>query len=196
MSRRPSQSLRILLLEDDPRDADLIEHALRRSLPTIEMHRVEGRAGFVRALQHFRPDVVLSDHAVAFFSSEDALRLVQARTTGCPFILVSGSYHRSVTPLLKTGAADFVSKEDLTRLAEAIRAALDARAPLQTLSGRQLQVFHLLAAGSSTRDIARKLRLSVKTVESHRAQVLKRLGLKDLASVVRFAVRIGIISPG
>jgi two-component system, NarL family, response regulator LiaR len=55
-------------------------------------------------------------------------------------------------------------------------------------------VLQLIAAGNSTREVARRLRLSVKTVETHRAQVMKRLDIHDLASLVRYAVRVGIVS--
>jgi DNA-binding NarL/FixJ family response regulator len=196
MLRQPSQGLRVLLLEDDPRDAELIELTLQRDFPNCQVVSVEGRAGFVRALHAFRPDVVLSDHAVASFSVGDALRMVQARSPACPFFLVSGAYHGTVGECLKAGAADFVSKADLPRLPDAIRNSLELRAPLRKLSTRQMQIFLLLAAGISNREIARKLQLSIKTIETHRAQVLKRLGLTDLASLVRFAVRTGVISPG
>ena len=196
MSRQATQALRILLLEDDPGDAELIEHTLKASHPASEVLCVTGRTAFTRALQSFQPDVILSDHGIAAFSAEDALVLVQARSPEVPFLLVSGSFHSTVARCLKAGAADFVSKSELPRLADAIQQALSVRAPLRTLSVRQLQVFHLMAAGNSTREIAQRLRLSVKTVESHRAQVLNRLGVGDLASLVRFAVKTGVVSPG
>jgi DNA-binding NarL/FixJ family response regulator len=57
-------------------------------------------------------------------------------------------------------------------------------------------VLQMLAIGCSTREIARRLRLSVKTVETHRAQVIHRTGIRDLAGLVRYAVRVGIVSAG
>jgi DNA-binding NarL/FixJ family response regulator len=51
-----------------------------------------------------------------------------------------------------------------------------------------------LAEGHATREIARRLKLSVKTVETHRAEVMKRLGIHDLARLVRYAVRVGLVS--
>jgi DNA-binding NarL/FixJ family response regulator len=196
MSRQAAQALRILVLEDDPGDAELIEHTLKGSYPTSDVLCVTGRAAFTRALQSFRPDVILSDHGVDAFSAEDALFLVQARSPEVPFLLVSGGFHHTVARCLKAGAADFISKSELPRLADSIQDALSVRVPLRTLTARQLEVFHLITAGSSTREIARKLGRSVKTVESHRAQVMKRLGVGDVASLVRFAVKTGIVSPG
>jgi DNA-binding NarL/FixJ family response regulator len=68
------------------------------------------------------------------------------------------------------------------------------RLPLRKLSSRQHQVLQLLAAGLSAGEIARRLGLSVKTVETHRAQVMHRTGIHDLAGLVRYAVRVGIVS--
>jgi hypothetical protein len=54
----------------------------------------------------------------------------------------------------------------------------------------------MLAAGGTSREIARQLGVSVKTVETHRAQLMHRIGIHDLAGLVRFAVQVGIVSPG
>jgi DNA-binding NarL/FixJ family response regulator len=65
--------------------------------------------------------------------------------------------------------------------------------PLMLLTGRQREILQLIAEGSSTKEIARKLNLSVKTVETHRAQLMERLDIHDVAGLVRFAVRHGLI---
>lgn len=194
MSTRPRPSLRFLVLEDDPRDADLLADALDRSYPDCEVLRVDSPVGFEGALESFAPDVILSDHGVPDFSSLDALRLAQSQRPGAPFILVSRTFEQAATESLQGGAADFIRKADLSRLASSIAFALKQRAPLGRLSQRQLEVLQLLAAGSTMRDIARQLRLSVKTVETHRAEVMKRLGIHDLAGLVRYAIRVGIVS--
>jgi DNA-binding NarL/FixJ family response regulator len=194
MPTRPRPALRVLLLEDDPLDADLLAIALDRGYPGCEVLRVNSATGFQRALESFAPDVILSNHGVRGFSSFEALRLTQSRCPGAPFILVQGYFESTASESLKGGAADFIRKEDLSRLAPAIASALKQRAPLRKLSERQCEVVQLLAAGSSMRDIARQLRLSVKTVESHRAEAMKRLGIHDLAGLVRYAIRVGIVS--
>src|SRR5205823_6531991 len=84
-------------------------------------------------------------------------------------LLVAARFDQSASEMLRGGAADFVRKDDLGRLAAAITAALNQRAPLGRLSARQREVLQLLAAGSSMREIASRLDLSVKTVETHRA---------------------------
>jgi DNA-binding NarL/FixJ family response regulator len=188
--------LRILLLEDDPRDADLVTHALERFDPRCTVLRVDSRQAFASALDTFTPDVILSDHATADFNALDALRLAQARLPEAPFLLVAGAFEQSTSECLRSGATDFIRKSDLSHLGPAIGMAVRLRESLRRLSRRQRQVLQMLAVGCSTRGIARRLRLSVKTVETHRAQVMHRTGIHDLAGLVRYAVRVGIVSAG
>ena len=65
---------------------------------------------------------------------------------------------------------------------------------LARLSPRQREVLQLLAEGSSTKEIAFRLKVSIKTVETHRAQIMERLDIHDLAGLVRFAVRTGLVA--
>jgi len=66
---------------------------------------------------------------------------------------------------------------------------------LQELTSRQREILQLIAEGNSTKEIAEKLILSVKTIESHRIQLMERLGIHDIAGLVRYAIRMGIVSP-
>jgi DNA-binding NarL/FixJ family response regulator len=196
MSSQLLPTLRVLLLEDEPRDAELVMHAVQGAAPESAVHLVDTRTEFIRALDDFAPDVILSDHSVADFNVLDAFRLAQSRAPGSPFILVSGDFEQLASECLQAGAADFVPKAELSRLGPAIAAALSLRAPLRSLSRRQRQVLQLLATGRSTREIALGLHLSIKTVETHRAQLMTRLDIHDLAGLVRYAVRVGIVSSG
>jgi DNA-binding NarL/FixJ family response regulator len=196
MSSQLLQGLRVLLLEDDPRDAELIVHAVQDAAAGSAVRLVDSRTEFVRALAEFAPDIILSDHAVADFNVLDAFRLAQSRAPGSPFILVSGQFEQLASECLQAGAADFVPKSELSRLGPAMASALSLRAPLRSLSRRQRQVLQLLATGCSTREIALDLHLSIKTVETHRAQLMSRLDIHDLPGLVRYAVRVGIVSSG
>ncbi|MEO8090129.1 MAG: response regulator transcription factor, partial [Gemmatimonadales bacterium] len=186
--------LRILLLEDDLRDAELITHAVRDAVPASEIIQVDTRIEFIRGLDEFVPDIILSDHAVSDFNVLDAFRLAQSRAPGSPFILVSGQFEQRAAECLQAGASDFVPKSEISRLGPAMATALSLRAPLRSLSRRQRQVLQLLASGRSTRQIALALHLSIKTVETHRAQLMSRLDIHDVAGLVRYAVRVGVVS--
>jgi DNA-binding NarL/FixJ family response regulator len=66
---------------------------------------------------------------------------------------------------------------------------------IQELTPRQREILQLIAEGNSTKEIAQKLIVSVKTIESHRIQLMERLGIHDIAGLVRYAIRMGIVSP-
>jgi len=193
MPTSQSLGLRVLLLATDPRDGDLIARAVESTNPRHTVVRVETRAAFVRALKVFEPDVILCDDGVTEFDTLGALRLVQARLPASPFLLLADSFLQSDSDCLRMGAWDCILRSDLSRLLPAIDLAIEARTPLRRLSGRQREVLLLLALGCSTREIARRLALSVKTVETHRAAVMKRLDIHQLANLVRYSLRVGLI---
>ena len=184
---------RILLLESDQRDAELVAQALRVNGHGAEILRVESESAFAEALDAFQPDVVLSGN-VAGLSSHDALEMSRQRHPEVPFVLLADTLDRGVLESLKAGAADFISKQEIDKLPAAVDTALAQRAPLRRLSRRQREVFRLLASGVTMRDIASRLGLSRKTVETHRAQVMARLGARHVPELVRLAIRLGIVS--
>jgi DNA-binding NarL/FixJ family response regulator len=186
----PERSLRILLLEGSPADARLVTDVLRRAGLDTVTERVDTKERFLHAVRDFAPDVVLSDHSLAQFNAPAALRLLRATRPATPLIVVSGALdERAVVESLRAGAEDFVLKTNLSRL----RPALAVRRPLDKLSPRQLEVVRRVALGEPTREIARRLTLSVKTVETHRAEAMKRLGIHHVAGLVRYAVRVGLV---
>jgi DNA-binding NarL/FixJ family response regulator len=194
MSPRSSPGLRVLLLEDDPLDSELIVHAIESSIADTQIQTVASKEAFSRALEEFAPQVILSDHGVADLSALEAFHLTQARSPECPFLLVAGTFDQTAFECLRAGAADLILKSDLARLRQAVEMALALRAPLRKLTARQFQVLQLLAAGYSTREIARRFNLSVKTVETHRAEIMSRLGMDRLAELVKYALSVGLVS--
>ncbi len=186
--------LRVLLLEDSAQDGELIEHTLRRSTGPVTTQRVSTRDDFVQALREFGPDVVLSDHSLSAYNAPAAMRDLRAIRPTAPLIVVSGALDAAMAvSCIRAGAEDIVLKHDLERLAPAIDAALSARRRLQSLSPRQLEVLRLVADGHTTREIARRLSISDKTVETHRGEIMKRTGIHDAVTLVRYAVRLGLV---
>lgn len=189
------KALRVLMLEDSAADADLIGHELRRSGMANVAERVDSEEAFVAALREFAPDVVLSDHALAQFDARAALDVIRTMSPTTPLILVTGSLHGEKTvACLRAGAADLILKGNLSRLAAAITEAVSIRRPLEKLTRRQIEVLRMVADGHRTRAIATELKLSVKTVESHRGAVMKRLGIHDVVGLVHYAARVGLIT--
>ncbi len=191
-----SKLLRVLHLEDDPADVERIKAELARSGMKVLSERVSSEEGFTSALREFQPDVVLCDHSHAAFDARAALIALQAHRPAAPLILVSSTLDEQVVVAsVRAGAEDVVLKRNLSRLNSAIEAALAVRRRLRKLTPRQLEVLRLVAAGHTTREIARRLKLSAKTVESHRGEVMKRLAIHDVVALVRYAVRVGLVPP-
>lgn len=189
-----NQLLRVLLLEDSEIDAELIAAELQRSGMRPVIERVNSPESFAAALKSFAPDVVLSDHSIAQFDSRAALEIMRAVRPTAPFIVVTGALTGAQGVMaIRSGAADLILKMYLHRLPASISEALALRRPLHTLTERQVQVLRLVAEGHRTREIAKRLGLSVKTVESHRGEIMKRLGVHDVVSLVRYAIRVGLI---
>jgi len=75
-----------------------------------------------------------------------------------------------------------------------VQRLLDDEQPAAALSPRQREVLQLVAEGLSTKEIARRLDLSIKTVETHRSQLMKQLDIHEVAGLVRYALRTGLVS--
>lgn len=167
--------------------------ALRCAGMQLAVESVNTEDGLTRALREFQPDVVLSEYSLALLDFRIALSRVHALRPQTPLIVVTHHLPAEDTgACVRAGAETVISKKNLARLAPAISAALVARSPLEKLTSRQIEVMRLVATGHRTRDIADRLSLSVKTVESHRQQVMRRLGLANMAALVRYAVRVGL----
>jgi DNA-binding NarL/FixJ family response regulator len=186
--------LRVLLLEDDQADAALISHELQRTGMRILLAQVDSADTFTAALKNFAPDVVLSDHSLGQFDSRAALEVLREVRPTAPFIIVTGNLIGSQAgAAIRAGAEDVILKTNMRGLEASISNALSARRRLHALTDRQIQVLRLVAEGHRTREIAKQLGLSIKTIESHRSEIMKRIRIHDVVSLVRFAIRVGLI---
>lgn len=122
------EPLRILLLEDLPEDAGLVERALLKGRIANTTVRVDTQEEFIASLRDFKPEVILSDHSLPQFNSAEALKICQRVGLQIPFILVTGTVSEEfAVNCLKMGADDYVLKANLTRLPSAITTALKKR---------------------------------------------------------------------
>jgi DNA-binding NarL/FixJ family response regulator len=192
---RSANMIRILMIEDSAAEAELIRHELHQAGLKILIERVDSEEAFSAAVRDFAPDVVLSDHSLGDFDSRAAQEILRKLRPTAPFILVTGAVTGAESvAAIRAGAEDLVLKTYLGRLAASIAQALAVRQPLHKLTDRQVQVLRLVAEGHRTREIASQLGLSVKTVESHRGEIMKRLKMHDVVSLVRYAMRVGLVT--
>jgi DNA-binding NarL/FixJ family response regulator len=96
---------------------------------------------------------------------------------------------------LSPAASKHVVLDYIQRAGEAPASAERAPQPAERLTPRQREILLLIAVGRTTKDIAQRLDISVKTVEMHRAQLMDRLGIHDIAGLVRYAIRTGLVAP-
>ncbi|AEG93018.1 response regulator [Ramlibacter tataouinensis] len=205
--------MRVVLADDHL----LVRVGLRALLGDMDGVEVVGEAGegreALRLVQQLRPDILLTDIAMPQLGGLPLLREIRAADLPVKVILLSmHDNDEYVAEAIRLGASGYIVKSAAAEeLASAIQAVSQGDAYLspriagkltQAFSGghsllteRQTDVLRLIARGASSKEVARSLNLSVKTVETHRSQIMDRLGIRDLAGLVRYAVRKGLIDP-
>jgi DNA-binding NarL/FixJ family response regulator len=209
--------IRILIADDHAIVAEGLKH-LVEAQPDLEVVATvgDGRAA-VRVAKETEPDVVLMDLSMPELNGADAARAIIDERPDCKVIVLSMYAEREyVRRALKAGATGYVVKRSAAKeLVEAIRAvhagqrylsprvadvviddyAADGKADLlEKLSAREREVLQLLAEGRSGAEIAQRLALSQKTVETYRARLVEKLGIRDVAGLVKFAIQRGLVS--
>jgi DNA-binding NarL/FixJ family response regulator len=184
----------VLLLEENDADAEAIDKELTAASMKVTRSSANSREEFQTTVAAARPDAVISDFSPERFSACEAIDVLRYESPHTPVIVVTESVTGiAAVSCLRAGAEDIVLRKNLRRLPKAIEKAIENRSPLAKLTSRQVEVLRLVAEGLRTREIADRLKLSVKTVESHRGEVMKRLGMHDVVSLVRYALRVGLI---
>lgn len=181
--------IRVLFLQDRDGVATLPE--LAGEDLTVIQEQADSADAFAATLLRLDPNVIVAP-ATSEASALETLRISQELCPAAPVILVVDSIDESAAvAAVRAGAEGLVLQSNMHRLRNLIERALEVRKPLTTLSRRQIEVLRLVASGNTTRVIAETLGLSVKTIESHRTALMKRLGVHDVTALVRFAVRVG-----
>jgi DNA-binding NarL/FixJ family response regulator len=185
---------KVLLLCPGSDDGEAIIRELTAAEMKVEKADADSAASLKHILSETSPDVVLCEYVPDRFSACEVQDVLRYESPEIPLIVVA----ESVTGLtavkcLRAGAEDIVITQNIRRLPSAIHKAIEKRSPLAKLTARQIEVLRMVAEGHRTREIADRLQLSVKTVESHRGEVMKRLGMHDVVSLVRYALRVGLI---
>lgn len=201
-------------------DHTLVRAGIRALLERIRGVEVIGEAGDGREalnlIIQLKPHVILLDIAMPLLSGLEVLREARQLVPDSRVIVLTvHETEEYAVHALRLGAAGFLPKSaasaelelalqtvmrgdqyvspGVSRRTGAEGSTLDSRSASAELTPRQLEVLKLIARGLSTKDIANKLEISAKTVETHRAQLMERLQIHDVAGLVRYAIRTGLV---
>ena len=213
---------RILVADDH----EVVRQGVRALLEAHTGWRVVGEAAdgrkAVEEAARLKPDVVVLDIGMPELNGLDAARLIlKADPRTEVLILTLHDSEQMVREVVSTGARGYVLKSDAGRnLVAAVEALAEHRPFLTTrasdvvlegfrrglqreeqqgkpsLSPREREVVQLVAEGCSTKEVAVKLHISVKTAETHRTNVMRKLGVHSAAELVRYAIRNGLVQLG
>jgi DNA-binding NarL/FixJ family response regulator len=213
------RTIRVLLVEDHT----LVRAGIRELLRNLDGIEVVAEASNGREalelIEKHMPNVVLMDIAMRGMNGlEVAERVIKQYPRVHVVVLSQYTDEEYVRQSLHIGANGYIPKDAATSELEiAIRAAAQGETylnpsiskhlienylrspetvtgPLKQLTPRQREVLQLIAEGNTMNRIAKVLNISVKTVETHRAQLMERLDIHDVAGLVRYAVRIGLVT--
>jgi two-component system, NarL family, response regulator NreC len=211
-------SIKVLLVDDH----QIVREGLRVMLEkehdiTIVGEAEDGR-GAERLAQELVPDVIIMDVAMPDLNGIEATRQITAKLSEVKIIALSmHDDRRFVLNMLKAGAAGYILKDDAFKsLSKAIRTVMANKSYLsnqisdmldnhgftsshgakstdsELLSAREREVLQLVAEGKTSNQIAEKLHISAKTVETHRQQMMCKLNIKNVAELTKYAIREGL----
>lgn len=210
---------RLVLVDDHM----LFREGLKSLLKEDPRVDIVGEAGngreAVRLCRELLPDIVITDVAMPELNGIEAARLILAQSPRTRIIVVSmHSSRRFIVGMLKAGAVGYLLKDcAFQELSNAITTILDHKVylspaiagilvdqvtrqgeidktELPELTSREIEVLQLLTEGKKASEIARRLHLSVKTVQTHRRNIMEKLDLHNLADLTRYAIQKGLIS--
>jgi len=210
--------IRVFLVEDHT----ILRDGLRSLVENTADMQVAGEAAegrsAVRLIKEISPDVVIMDVTLPELNGIEATRQVVANAPGVKVIGLSvHADQRFVAGMLQSGAAGYLLKDcAFEELVGAIRIVMAGRTYLGTgvadvvvgdytrrlkepdssaftcISPREREVLQLLAEGRSAKQIAGKLHVSVKTIETHRGQIMRKLDIHSIAELTKYAIREGL----
>lgn len=215
-----AEHIKVMIVEDH----DLVRAGIKALLQNVPDVEVVAEAGdgyeALRKVEVFGPDLLLMDIALPGMNGlETTATAVQQFPEVKIIILSMHSNEEYVWQALNSGAKGYLLKNATTAELElAIKAVARGESYLSPpvsaqlvddftrrargqpssfdkLTPRQREILHLIAKGYTTQQVAEELRISPKTVETHRTQLMQRLEIFDIAGLVRYAVRIGLVMP-
>jgi DNA-binding NarL/FixJ family response regulator len=212
-------TIRVLLADDHVMMRDGLKALLTASLGISVVAEVGNGRDAVRRAEELKPDVAIMDISMPELNGIEATRLLRDRCPGIRVVILSmHSSSEHVFRALEAGAMGYLLKESagaevnaavravhggrryLSRAIAALepdaRSGAGRSSPLDSLSARERQVLQLVVEGHSSAEIARRVHLSPKSVDTYRSRLMKKLGVGDVPALVKFAILHGITPSG
>jgi two-component system response regulator FixJ len=194
-------------------DQESVRHALSEMLNVFgfQTEGFESADSFLEKLDSSRPACIVADVRMPGTDGIELVRQLGRRGVSLPVVLISG--HADIpmaVSAIKAGAEEFIEKPvDDTQLVAAINRGLarlhdnlgasrsgeELRERFARLTPRQTEIFDLVAEGLTSQNVADKLGISVRTVESYRAEIMEKMQAQSVAVLVRQAVKLGRVIP-
>jgi len=213
-------SIRILLADDHKITRQGLRSLLEKQSDMVVVAEAEEGRTAVRLVRELLPDVVIMDVSMPDLNGMEAARQITREFGNVKIVALSmHSDSLFVTEMLKSGASGYLLKDcAFEELARAIRTVVAGKtylspsvssvvvddylhrlskadfSGLDVLTNREREVLQLLAEGKSTKQIALKLHISGKTVETHRRQIMNKLDIHTVAELTKYAIRKGLTS--
>lgn len=207
--------IRILIADDHQMFREGIKSLLEQSCEFQVVAMAETGCRAIELARHHVPDLIIMDVSMPDLNGIDATRRILEELPETRVIALSmHSEKHFVLEMLKAGAVGYLLKDEAfdtlleaidtirsggtclpPRIGSLLMQELRTGSELPLLSPRQIEVLRLLASGQNTQQVADYLCLSIKTVETHRSNIMKKLDLKNLADLTRYAVRHGLVDP-
>ncbi len=213
-------SIRIIIADDHKIVREGLRALLEKQPDMQVLGEAENGRDTVAMVKELLPDIVLMDVSMSDMNGIEATRRITGEYPQVKVLALSmHSDRRFVMEMLKAGASGYLLKDNaFEELARAIRsvasnhtylcptiadliikdymnlAAKEEGSVFSALTVREREVLQLIAEGKSTKEIASVLRVSTKTVETHRLQLMERLGIRSIAELTKYALREGLTS--
>ncbi len=210
-----STKTRIFIVDDHPLLRRGLAELINREPDMVFCGEAEDSPSAIKAISQIKPDLVIVDISLKGYNGIELIKNIKAFDAKIQ-VLVLSMHDESIYAMrvLKAGAKAYVMKQEVVdKVMEAVRRIRAGKvfvservasrmldqvvvggdpapdSPVDLLSDRELEIVNMIGSGLPTREIAAKLHISIKTVESHRARIKEKLNLQNAIQLVQFCVR-------
>ena len=214
MKKKPRARIKVFLVDDHPSVREGVRNCLTGQGSFLVVGEAEDAADALRKVKKAAPDVILLDVNLPTLDGGELARRLRLAAPGARILAFSmHSSQEYVVRMARCGAHGYVTKDQPTHklveaieqvhrgglyfppgMADALLSPGAAPAPGPALTAREKEVLSLLAEGLANKQVARRLGLSVRTAETHREHLSRKLGISSISGLTKYAIQHGLTS--